>query len=520
MPPKPTPTLRSLPFRLLADNKVFCIIAAVLLAAAAIAAQVSPSTRVSASFEAERRFAEVRNNPPELRAFLYRMPKGADLHNHLSGAVYAETILQAAAARGLCIDQIALAIIPCTSGRTDAAKAQSDNNLRNAMIDSLSMRNFVPGKESGHDHFFATFGKFGPTDGRDFIGEVVQRAADQNESYMELMAVSGGGLNDLGTAAGLDDNFDVTRRKLEQDKRMADVLAGLRTKIDEMEKVRRATLHCEEDPGSSKPTPVCSVQVRYVYQVARESPKEGVFAQVIGGFLLAASDPRVVAINFVQGEDGIVSMRDYHLQMRMVDYAKSQYPAIHVTLHAGELTLGLVPPDGLSFHIREAVELGHAERIGHGVDIMYERGAVDLLQEMHDRRVAVEINLTSNDVILGVSGAQHPFKAYRKASVPLVLSTDDEGVSRIDLTNEYERAVLTYDLSYGDLKELVRNSLEYSFAPGASFWEKGSYSTPVAVCAAGMQTASCVDFLSKNEKARLQVDLEARFTQFEGAMRR
>jgi hypothetical protein len=46
----------------------------------------------------------------------------------------------------------------------------------------------------------------------------------------------------------------------------------------------------------------------------------------------------------------------------------------------------------------------------------------------------------------------------------MTLSTDDEGVSRIDLTHEYVRAVETYVLGYTDLQELVRNSLEYGFS--------------------------------------------------------
>ena len=62
-------------------------------------------------------------------------------------------------------------------------------------------------------------------------------------------------------------------------------------------------------------------------------------------------------MNFVQAEDGYNSMHDYHLHMTMVDYAKRVYPNVHITLHAGELAPGLVPPDGLRFHIREAVEL-------------------------------------------------------------------------------------------------------------------------------------------------------------------
>jgi adenosine deaminase len=205
--------------------------------------------------------------------------------------------------------------------------------------------------------------------------------------------------------------------------------------------------------------------VRYVYQVLREFPKEQTFAQVLGGFALAAADPRVVAINFVQPEDGLVSMRDYHLQMQMVDFAKKIYPNVHITLHAGELAPGLVPPEGLTFHIREAVELGHAERIGHGVDVMYETDPTGLLKEMRDRHIMVEINLTSNDVILGIQGDAHPFPVYRKYGVPVALSTDDEGVSRGQLTEEYERAVLTYHLTYAEVKQLVRNSIEYSFAP-------------------------------------------------------
>ncbi|HWE48173.1 MAG TPA: hypothetical protein VG273_00185 [Bryobacteraceae bacterium] len=463
----------------------------------------------------ERRLTELRKSPPELFDFLYRMPKGADLHNHLSGAIYAESFLKSAADDHLCIDKAALAITepPCKADQVDASVAQTDNNLRNAMIDSLSMRNFVPGKQSGHDHFFATFDKFGAVESAPLIAEVAQRAADQNESYIELMALSGGGpVSDLGKVAGLDDDFDITRQRLEASG-FAPMVQMLKTRVDQMELVRQHSLGCQASPGSG----ACRVQVHYVYQVLREFPKEQVFAQVMAGFALASADPRVVAVNFVQAEDGVTSMRDYHLQMRMVDYAKRIYPSVHITLHAGELAPGLVPPDGLRFHIREAVELGHAERIGHGVDIMYEKDPEGLLKEMHDRHIAVEINLTSNDVILGVRGDDHPLPVYRKFGVPVALSTDDEGVSRSDLTEEFQRAVLTYKLSYADLKEMVRNSLEYSFAPGEGYWAKGAYGTPVSVCFANKQSSECKDFLRVNEKARLQSDLEDRFAVFERA---
>ncbi len=459
------------------------------------------------------RFAELRKDPPRLYAFLYKMPKGADLHNHLSGAVYAESFLEAAADRHLCVDRAEMALLStsaCKPGQPDAATIRSDNDLRNALIDSFSMRNFVPGKESAHDHFFATFNKFGALSSGDFVSEIAQRAADQNESYVELMALSGGSVNALGASAGFDGNFEASRQKLEA-AGLANRIAALKDSLNRIEQTRIAKLGCRDHADS----PACRVQIGYVYQVLREFPKEQVFAQVLAGFALAASDPRVVAVNFVQAEDGYHSMTDYHLHMQMVGFAKKIYPAVHITLHAGELAPGLVPPEGLLFHIREAVELGHAERIGHGVDLMYEKDPDSLLREMRDRHINVEINLTSNDGILGVKGDRHPFQIYRGAGVPVSLSTDDEGVNRSDLTEEFERAVETYNLSYADLKELVRNSVEYSFAPGASYWKDRHYTTVVGACAAGRRAADCRAYLEKNEKARLGADLEERFAAFE-----
>ena len=167
--------------------------------------------------------------------------------------------------------------------------------------------------------------------------------------------------------------------------------------------------------------------------------------------------------------------------MEMLDFLVTAAPEqVNVALHAGELTLGLVHPRELRFHIREAVEVGQARRIGHGVDIAYENDALGLLKEMRERGILVEICLTSNDVILNVRGDEHPLPLYLDAGVPLTLATDDEGVSRIDLTNEYLRAALTYDLGYRDLKTMARNSLAHSFLPGAGLWQSGTFAVTEA----------------------------------------
>ncbi|MEX1185678.1 MAG: hypothetical protein WEA80_03730 [Gemmatimonadaceae bacterium] len=140
------------------------------------------------------------------------------------------------------------------------------------------------------------------------------------------------------------------------------------------------------------------------------------------------------------------------------------YPGVRVSLHAGELASGLVPPEGLRFHVREAVEIAGASRIGHGVSVMHEDRPYELLAEMARRGVLVEINLTSNDVILGVKGRDHPLRAYLRAGVPVALSTDDEGVARSEMTMEYVRAVQEQLPGYPQLKAMARASLRHSFA--------------------------------------------------------
>ena len=116
--------------------------------------------------------------------------------------------------------------------------------------------------------------------------------------------------------------------------------------------------------------------------VIRANAPEQVFAQCLFVFELARHDKRVVGINLVAPEDDPISLRDYTLHMRMLQYLSTLYPEVKIALHAGELTLGLVPPNELRFHIRQAVEIGKASRIGHGVDIMEEDDAPDLLNEM------------------------------------------------------------------------------------------------------------------------------------------
>jgi adenosine deaminase len=514
-------------------RRPICFLVSLVLAA--VSQAQSPVSRASGpEARADRAYnAAAKAGPPALRAFLVDFPKGADLHIHLSGAVYAESFIRAAGQDGLCVDPTALSFAkpPCAPPLVPATQlsgniTSANQDLYDRLINSFSMRSFVPTQGySGHDQFFSTFDRFGGL-GKAHIGEwvdeVASRAAAQNQQYVELMETPPySHAAQIAHENVLNPDFAQYRQSL--------FALGLRDEVfldredvRAAEALRRDIEHC----GTPQATPACRVAVRYIYQVLRAGPPERVFAQTLLGFetiqaAMDAHEPTYVGINFVQPEDGFVSMRDYSLQMRMLDYLHSVYPKVHISLHAGELAFGMVPPEGLRFHIRQAVELGHAERIGHGVDVMYEDNAAALLKEMAQKHVMVEINLSSNEGILGVKGADHPFPLYRAAHVPVALSTDDEGVSRIDITHEYVRAALDYHLTYQDLKQLARTGMEHNFLPGASLWATpDAFTTTVASCKSvpfgtDPLSADCKTFLDSSEKAKAQWELERRFRVFE-----
>ncbi|MFZ0643917.1 MAG: hypothetical protein WAM25_12195, partial [Candidatus Acidiferrales bacterium] len=456
-----------------------------VFSAPAIAQTKAPDAAAKATAEQRtaRAFEAARANPLDLRAFLVAMPKGADLHNHIYGAVYAETWIRDGAEDRLCVNLTKLSFfksqamsdsIPpqpvCGEGNVRAAQALKDQHLYDALIDSFSMRGFVPTTgTTAHDHFFDSFARFGGNldESRhlgEWLDELATRAAAQNEQYLELMHTpafshAAAIAKEIGWPGSGDSLAGFTKLR---DELLAhglrDEVATASAEIDQAEKLRNQHEGC----GQKDEAPACRVAIRFLYQVLRGFPKEQVFAQTLLGFETASADPRFVGINMVMPEDGYISMSNYALQMKMVGFLHTLYPKVHITMHAGEIAPGLVTYEGLCCHVRLAVEEGHAERIGHGVDVMYENRPYELLKEMAAKHVMVETNLTSNDVILGVSGNSHPFPIYRKFGVPVALSTDDEGVSRIDLTHEYVRAVETYALSYADLKQMVRTSLEHS----------------------------------------------------------
>ncbi|MEE9273044.1 MAG: hypothetical protein V3U57_07255 [Robiginitomaculum sp.] len=469
-------------------KKIAALIATLIVGALIVSCSEAPTLGGAVG-----EFNAIKNNNIALREFIQAMPKGGDLHNHLFGAVYAESWIAWAEEDKMCLDKDALGIRfpgPDGCGALPSVKKAltGDQKLRNELIDKLSLRDFTPSQGwSGHDQFFDTFFSMASMPNRfgDMVADASNLAGRQNVSYLELMHTLELFDTILPMVGGIAMSGDAkadyeTLMASEFGKKLPEMVARAIRDTDAAMARKDKLLGC----GTENAQPGCSVKVRFLNQDVRTLPASAVYAHAIFGWELMKQDNRFVGTNLVAPEDDYIALRDYSQHMQQLDYLYKTLGPRNVSLHAGELWLGVTHPKELRFHIHDAIKIGHAKRIGHGTDIVFEDGYKDLLNFMKEKEILVEINLTSSDVLLGIKGKAHPFSTYRKAGVPTALSTDDEGVSRIDLSHEYMRAVQEFGLSYTELKALAYNSLKYSFLP-------------------------------KDEKTALIKSLDERFTDFE-----
>ncbi|MCY1035969.1 hypothetical protein OV207_31300 [Corallococcus sp. BB11-1] len=438
------------------------------------AAGVATPTAQAASHEAvtQRHFASLLSGAEpklaELTLFMNLMPKGGDLHHHYSGAIYAEQYLEWVDKQGYCVNkatskiQLQRPTTPeCVSGKDLAADDTAYRDLLQRWS-SKDFSNHGGAKPPPDLQFFNTFLYFddvASTNNREGLRTLKQRALAENVGYIETIFELTAGIPDADfdrdvAAAGLDD------AKLQA--RLTAQLAKLEADPTFQQGVQKYVARVKD---SSQGIDDENFTMRYQAYVLRALSPSLVFSQIAAAFNIANQEKQVVAVNLVGAENGNVAMRDYRLHMRMFRLLKARYPDVKLALHAGELALGMVPPEGLKFHIAEAVGVAGANRIGHGIDIAQESDAPQTLKTLRERDIPIEVNLTSNEFILGVKGDAHPVALYRKYGVPFVICTDDSGVTRHTLSNEYVLFASRYKPTYAEVKKLSYDSLRYAFLP-------------------------------------------------------
>ncbi|MEV4183608.1 hypothetical protein AB0J28_19470, partial [Streptosporangium canum] len=171
----------------------------------------------------------VRDEPGRLREFVSGLPKGVDLHTHLSGAVPTDFLLRSAARDGLCVDTASFTASapPCGAGQRPVRDATTDTHFADEIVRAWSMRGFTPGAESGHDHFFAAFGKFGAATSHkgEMLAALASQSAAQHEFALEVMlSRQSGALQELVKKVGADTDLARLRDRLLADGAMAGIV--------------------------------------------------------------------------------------------------------------------------------------------------------------------------------------------------------------------------------------------------------------------------------------------------------
>ncbi|WP_433777791.1 adenosine deaminase [Flavobacterium anhuiense] len=430
--------------------------------------------QIGFSQSAESYLEKIRNNEALLTAFFQQMPKGGDLHHHFSGSVYAEPLLERAIAEDFYLNLETMAVSktkPSNGNWENFSSLKNKGKLEHyeqQIMQTWSVKDYN-GSVPSDDQFFDSFMKFEPTIAGHFAEgmlELKKRAIAENVSYIETQ------LSTIPCDMNVSD-LDDFNAKLRQASTQKDEKAVLKL-LDELYKSLQkkeakkyaddfntnflAKLHKDLKIDDEKFT------MRYQNFVLRFMEPVDLFKNLVIAFISSSESKLTAGVNIVSPEHGENSMKDYWLHMVMFKYCHSKFPDVKYTLHAGELTLGLVQPEELTWHINDAIYVAGANRIGHGVDIAYEANSYDLLKYMAQKNIPIEINLASNEFILKVKENRHPFTLYKEFNVPIVISTDDAGILRSNMTEQYVLLAKRYpDVNYQTIKKYVYNSINYSF---------------------------------------------------------
>ena len=385
----------------------------------------------------------------ELYRFLYAMPKGGDLHNHMSGNAFPEWWYE------LALEQrengyryyTKVTINNCKPyGHHEFSGAPYKMYFRNVMASTYEamsdcqkseykrLGNLTKAEkegwldsirldsaEEGRDEFFQRhWQRLDELTANPYLmAEILYRNMEAfgNEGliYLESMMASGGFMKPDGSTIPRDRVADIYRERLNQ----ADA----------------------EETG---------VTVRLQESILRFAPNA---EQQLRADYEFVSDNRdlYVAVNMVGRED---NDKGYPMRFReTLRDLRRDYSDVNLSIHAGEL-------DEPNTHIRNTLTLG-ADRIGHGIQLINDP---DLMRELRHGPYLIEINLISNLLLEYVDDySEHPFPEYLRIGVPVALSTDDRGMWDSNLTDEFFVAVREFDLSWSEIQKLSLNSIRHGF---------------------------------------------------------
>jgi len=421
-------------------------------------------------------FEDVKKNatPEQLYTFLYALPKGADLHNHLTGAARSEWIWDAALAqesRGYTY-YTKVAIHNCVP--------YGSNEYGNTPYLLLFVNLLEVNWKKLDECQRGEYKRLQDLDAKEKEGWLNSLRLDKSyEGRNEFFGAHWQRMNDLYTNPYwvvyiLQRNMEAFGKEglayLETENSLSGYRKpdGTEFSLDSVADMFRAEL-------GSPAARATGVTVRFNNSILRFAPN----AEDQLRFLFSVNDKYrdlYVGINMVGRED---DDKGYPLRfLPVLRELRHKYADINLTIHAGEV-------DEPNYHVRDTLLLG-AKRIGHGVNLITDD---DTMRLMRNGPYLVEINLISNLLLEYVKDySQHPFGEYLRTGIPVALSTDDRGMWDSNLTDEYFVAVKEFNLSWSEMVQLGRNSLKHSFVDEATKAQLlDAYEKRVAAFAAGFQ---------------------------------
>ncbi|BFM05824.1 adenosine deaminase family protein [Halioxenophilus aromaticivorans] len=389
----------------------------------------------------------------QLYEFLYHMPKGGDLHNHLSGSAFPDWWYRAAldeAERGyeyytkvriqncLALDEHSPPYMPYyllyrnitaleyeRLNECEKSEYKPLADLSPAEINAWQNSLRLDKPTEGRHEFFETHWQRlnalfrNPHLMAEMLYQNMRAFSQEGVLYLETQISVEGLQQPSGEFFSAEEVADIYRARLAQEDALA---TGVEVRFQLA--ILRFSRSAEEDLKRS-------------YEFIHNNPD------------------RWVAINMVGREDN-----DKGHPLRFLSTLRElrrKFFGVNLSIHAGEV-------DEPNHHVRDTLLLG-AQRIGHGVNLISDP---DTLLLMRNGPYLVEINLVSNLLLEYVSDySQHPFPEYLRLGVPVALSTDDRGMWDSQITDEFFVAVKEYDLSWPELQQLHRNSLQYAFVSDA-----------------------------------------------------
>jgi adenosine deaminase CECR1 len=387
--------------------------------------------------------------PEQMYRFLYSMPKGGDLHNHLTGAVRSEWYWDAAIAAEAqgYVYYTRVRIANCAPyGNDEFGPGREFLLFKNiqastfAKLDACNKSEFKPLKQ---------------LDAREKEGWLGSMRLDKPyEGRNEFFDAIWDRINDL-----LQNPYlirDILLDNMQAFGKEGVVYLETQQGVDGFVKPDGSPLGMEEAAGiyrqllASPAAKATGVEVRLQNALLRFLPN----AEQRLRDLYAINDrfrDLYVGVNMVGRED---NEKGYPLRfLPVLRELRHKYPDINLSIHAGE-------NDEPNSHIRDTLLLG-AQRIGHGVNLISDP---ETLSRLRYGPYLVEINLISNLLLEYVSDySKHPFPEYLRIGVPVALSTDDRGMWDSNMSDEFYVAVKEFNLSWEEIVTLGHNSLQYAF---------------------------------------------------------